>query len=109
MRPRKGNLRQRLPTPRGGRIAHTKGSLSTLRIGPVGDPQITAPIDIRMKPPPSILVSVTLGAAADPYAVSQLAPCVITSRPLYCGCGANAVHAIPGCHSVATAYWSRSM
>src|SRR5258708_32526338 len=44
MRPRKGNLRQRLPTPRGGRIAHTKGSLSTLRIGPVGDPQITAPI-----------------------------------------------------------------
>ena len=64
---------------------------------------------MRMNPPPSILVSVTLGAVPTPYVVSQLAPWVMISLPLYCRCGAHGCHGSPGCHNVAMAYWSRSM
>src|SRR3954462_14796119 len=72
-------------------------------------PALCNALDIRMKPPPSILVSCTLGALPVPYVVSQLAPWVMTSRWLNCFCAAHGCHGLPGCQSTAIAYWSRSM
>ena len=64
---------------------------------------------MTMKPPPSTFGTSTLGASPVLYSVSQEKPCVITRRWLNCGCGAVAVHGLPGSKSVAIAYWSRSM
>src|SRR3954447_10695692 len=72
-------------------------------------PALSSALLIRMKPEPSSFVSMTPGALPEPYSVSQLAPWVMTSRWLNCGCGDHGCHFLPGCHRAAIAYWSRSM
>ena len=71
-------------------------------------PACSSACDITMKPPPSTLGSITLGASPVLYSVSHEKPCVMTKRWLNCFCGAVGVHGLLGSNSVAIAYWSRS-
>src|SRR5436309_15931517 len=72
-------------------------------------PALSSAFEMTMNPPPTIPLSVVLGADALWYCSSQLAPCVMTIRWLNCFCGAHAVHGLFGCHSAVIEYWSRSM
>src|SRR4051812_16554527 len=85
-------------------------------------PALSSAVDITAKPSPSAVVGlplvgdgswsdpivspVTLGASALWWLIAQLAPCVNKSLWLNCGCGAHALHGLPGWYSVAILYWS---
>ena len=68
-------------------------------------PALSSAVDITAKPQPErrgraaaqpTVSPVTLGAAPDWWSMPQLAPWVISSLWLNCGCGAHAAHALPG-------------
>src|ERR1700736_3800755 len=86
-------------------------------------PALSSAVDITAKPSPSAVVGllvlaltpgtptvslVTLGAVPDWCSIPQLAPCVISSLWLNCGCGAQGSQACPGWNRTAIWYWSRS-
>src|ERR1700719_2053787 len=74
-------------------------------------PALSRAVDITTKPRPSAVVGllvvaltpgtptvslVTLGAVPETRSIPQLAPCVIRSLWLNCGCGAHGSHDFPG-------------
>src|ERR1700757_927599 len=65
-------------------------------------------LDPRSTPETPTVSEVTLGAVPDWWSMPQLAPWVISSLWLNCGCGAHGSHALPGWNSTAILYWSRS-
>ncbi len=79
-------------------------------------PALLSAVLITAKPRPSAVVGlspstvspVTEGAEPDWRSMPQLAPWVISSLWLNCGCGAHGSHGSPGWKSVAIWYWSRS-
>jgi hypothetical protein len=74
-------------------------------------PALSSAVDITAKPMPSAVVGlepapgppgiptvslVVLGAVPDSWSIPQLAPWVISSLWSHCGCGAHALHGLPG-------------
>src|SRR3954471_13803415 len=79
-------------------------------------PALSSAVDITAKPIPSAVVGlepptvspVTLGASPLWWSMPQLAPWVIRSLWLNCGCGLQGAHGFPGWSRTAILYWSRS-